>query len=155
MRAYIAIGSNLGDREEIIENGIRSIETQIGPILARSSTWETAPYGVTDQPDFLNLAVLAETKLEPEPLLHTMLAIEKEQHRVRKIHWGPRTLDLDLIYYEDRILHMEDLILPHPDRKNRAFVLGPLAEIAPDYLDPEYHVTIQELYEELKKNPPD
>lgn len=150
MKAIIAIGTNMGDREQYIENGIAAIRERVGTILARSSTLQTPPYGVTDQPDFLNLAVLVDTELEPEALLRVLHEIEKEQHRKRLRHWGPRTLDLDIIYYEDRVVHTEDLDIPHPDRVNREFVLAPVCEIAPDYVDPVCHRTVRELLEDLR-----
>ncbi len=151
MNVIIALGSNLGEREQYIENGIREIDKRIGTVLKRASLMETAPYGVEDQPSFLNTAVSVETELDPEEIIHTLLEIEKEQDRVRIRHWGPRTLDLDIIYCEDRLIRSEDLIVPHPDRLNRDFVLGPIAEIAPEFIDPEEHKTIADLWKALQE----
>lgn len=151
MKAIIALGSNMGDRRQYLENGIMEIDRRIGTVQRRSSIWETKAYGVTDQPDFLNMAISVETVMDPEALLHELLTIEKEQLRKRIIHWGPRTLDLDLIYYGDRIIHSDDLIVPHPDRCNRDFVLGPIAEIEPEFPDPEKGRTVYELLAALKQ----
>lgn len=151
MKAIIALGSNMGDRRQFLENGISEIGARIGTVMRRSSIWETKAYGVTDQADFLNMAVSVETSMDPETLLHELLTIEKEQHRKRIIHWGPRTLDLDLIYYGDRIIHSDDLIVPHPDRCNREFVLGPIAEIEPDFPDPQEGKTVLELLKTLRQ----
>ena len=149
MRAVIGIGTNLGDREQYIANGLEALEKRAGHIVKRSSVIETKAYGVTDQPDFLNMAVILDTKLPAEELLYTLLQIEKEQHRKRIIHWGPRTLDLALIYYGEEIIHSDVLIVPHPDRCNREFVLAPIAEMEPDFVDPELHQTVGELLAEL------
>lgn len=151
MKAIIALGSNMGDRRQFLENGISEIGARIGTVMRCSSIWETKAYGVTDQADFLNMAVSVETSMDPETLLHELLTIEKEQHRKRIIHWGPRTLDLDLIYYGDRIIHSDDLIVPHPDRCNREFVLGPIAEIEPDFPDPQEGKTVLELLKTLRQ----
>ncbi len=155
MKAVIALGSNMGDRKRYLNNGISEIKVRVGTVQKQSSIWETKAYGVTDQPDFLNMAVSVETSLNPEALLHELLAIEKEQHRKRIIHWGPRTLDLDLIYYGEQIIRSDDLIVPHPDRCNREFVLGPIAEIEPDFQDPERKESVSELLEELRQKSSD
>lgn len=152
MKAIIALGSNLGDRKKYLDNGVHEIEKRVGTVQKQSSLWETKAYGVTDQPDFLNMAVSVETSLDPESLLRELLTIEKEQHRKRLVHWGPRTLDLDIIYYGTQRIHSEDLIVPHPDRCNREFVLGPVAEIEPDFMDPEKNKTVSDLYQDWKRN---
>lgn len=151
MKAIIALGSNMGDRRQFLEAGISEIEKRVGTVLKRSSIVETKAYGVTDQPDFLNMALSVETAMDPETLLHELLTIEKEQHRKRLIHWGPRTLDLDIIYYGNQMIRSDDLIVPHPDRCNREFVLGPIAEIEPNFPDPEKQKPVSELLLELKQ----
>ncbi|MBR3245400.1 MAG: 2-amino-4-hydroxy-6-hydroxymethyldihydropteridine diphosphokinase, partial [Parasporobacterium sp.] len=100
------------------------------------SILETKAYGVTDQDDFLNMAVLLETSLTPYELLDVLHEIENELGRVRVIHWGPRTIDLDIIFFGDQILNDQDLTIPHPDYRNRDFVMKPLLEIVPDFVDP-------------------
>lgn len=126
--AIIAFGSNLGDSAAYIENGINSLK-ELGTVKKVSTIMETEPYGVTDQPKFLNGALILETKLTPYKLVDELNRIEAEQGRERLIHWGPRTLDLDIIYYEDLHLDTPRLRIPHPDRLNRSFVMDPINEI--------------------------
>jgi 2-amino-4-hydroxy-6-hydroxymethyldihydropteridine diphosphokinase len=144
--AYIALGSNLGNRAETIcaaSNHLR----RLGRITACSSLYETEPVGYDDQPAFLNAVLALETKLEPLPLLHALLAIERELGRDRSQSMinGPRTLDLDLLLMGDSIVAGEELTLPHPGLPQRRFVLTPLAEIAPDLHHPQSHQTVAEL----------
>lgn len=151
MIAYIALGSNIGEREKYIEKAILEIEKRVGRVLKKSTIIETEPYGYTDQDSFLNLVIEVDTELSPRRLLEELLKIELELDRVRIINWGPRTIDLDIIYYGDEIVDEEDLQIPHVDLYNREFVLKPLEEIASDFIDPIKNMTIKELYEELKK----
>lgn len=145
MNVIIALGTNQGDREQYLRNGLASLQERVGPITAQSSVWETKAYGVEDQPDFLNMACSVETDLSPEDLLTVLHEIEAEQDRVRTLRWGPRTLDLDIIYYGDLCMETEDLIIPHTDRLNRTFVLGPIAEFAGDFVDPKEGKTVRDL----------
>ena len=151
MNVLLSLGSNLGDRDRYLENGIRSLEERAGTVRKRSATLDTPAYGLTDQPDFRNLALELETALSPEELLSVLHEIEQEQDRVRLIHWGPRTLDLDIVYYGALVMETEDLTIPHRDRLNRDFVLRPLAEIAPDFVDPVEQKTILTLLRELEQ----
>ena len=148
--AYIALGSNLGDREKNLKTAFALMQERGIRIRRVSSFYRTAPYGVTDQPDFLNAACEAEWDGDPESLLHTLLRIELDMGRERKRHWGERNIDLDLILFGDAVIHSRDLTLPHPDMANRSFVLEPLAEIAPRAVHPFLHRTIGELWEALK-----
>ena len=131
-RAYIAIGSNLGDRHAYLEAGLKEVAALPGTRLtAVSRAYETPPLGPVAQPDFLNAIFAVETSLAPEPLLAALLAAEKKHQRQRRIHWGPRTLDLDLLLYGERVVESATLTLPHPHMHERSFVLVPLCEIAP------------------------
>lgn len=126
------MGSNMGDRRRYLSRALAGMEAQGIAVLARSSLYETLPWGKTDQPLFLNAVIRAGWDGEPEELMRRLLAIEKENGRKRDVHWGPRTLDLDLIIgSEERNSAL--LRLPHPYFWDRAFVLVPLAELAPDF----------------------
>jgi 2-amino-4-hydroxy-6-hydroxymethyldihydropteridine diphosphokinase len=141
--AYIALGSNLGDRTEALSSAIRHLGS-LGRLVALSSLYETEPVGYHDQPAFLNAVVALETQLEPLPLLRGLLAIERQLGRDRS-HGplkGPRTLDLDLLLMGDWIVADEELSLPHPALAQRRFVLAPLAEIAPELRHPETNQTM-------------
>jgi 2-amino-4-hydroxy-6-hydroxymethyldihydropteridine diphosphokinase len=144
--AYIALGSNLGNRAEALSSAVGHLRS-LGRVLAQSSLYETEPVGYHHQPAFLNAVVALETQLEPLPLLRGLLAIERELGRDRSQGplKGPRTLDLDLLLMGDRIVAGEELSLPHPALTQRRFVLAPLAEIAPALRHPESHQTIAEL----------
>lgn len=130
--AFIGLGSNVGDREKYLENAIEKLSEADGVDVTQvSSIYETVPVGFTDQDDFLNAVVEIDTSLAPRSLLVTTKRIETELQRVREQHWGPRTIDLDILLYDDTVLSEPHLNLPHPEVMNRAFVLVPLVEIAP------------------------
>lgn len=147
--AFIALGSNLGNLKENLDTAIKNIKEQGIEVLAVSDYISTEPYGVTDQPQFLNAVIKVATTLEPLTLLRTILGIENKMGRVRKRHWGERNIDLDLILYEDVVMDTEELKLPHPDMQNRDFVLVPMAQIAPDVVHPVFNKTMAELKNEL------
>jgi 2-amino-4-hydroxy-6-hydroxymethyldihydropteridine diphosphokinase len=144
--AYIALGSNLGDRQQTLADATDRLR-RLGRVEASSSLYETEPVGFHDQPAFLNAVVALETKLEPLSLLDALLIIEKELGRDRSqgIPNGPRILDLDLLLMEDAVIAEEKLILPHPALVRRRFVLAPMAEIAPHLRHPQSNQTIAEL----------
>jgi 2-amino-4-hydroxy-6-hydroxymethyldihydropteridine diphosphokinase len=128
----LGLGGNLGDVASTFDAALERLADHGCRILARSSNWKTPPWGFTDQPAFVNACVRLETELEPHALLKLCLKIENELGRRREIRWGPRTLDIDLLDYDDRVIADPDLVLPHPFIGERAFVLVPLAEIAPE-----------------------
>lgn len=147
--AYIALGSNLGDKEANLRRALELLQQRGVEIVKTSTFISTKPYGVTDQPTFLNGVCEVRTSLAPLALLHTLLGIEQEMGRVRLRHWGERNIDLDLLLYEDVVMDTEELKLPHPDMQNRDFVLMPLAEIAPALVHPVLRKTIKELESDL------
>lgn len=147
--AYIALGSNLGDKEKNLRRALLLLTQQGVEVVRVSSFLSTEPYGVTDQPQFLNAVACVRTSLAPLALLDVLLATELAMGRVRLRHWGERNIDLDLLLYEDVVLDTPRLRLPHPDMQNRDFVLLPLAEIAPEFKHPTLQKTIWELKENL------
>lgn len=147
--AYIALGSNLGDKEKNLRRALLLLTQQGVEVVRVSSFLSTEPYGVTDQPQFLNAVACVRTSLAPLALLDVLLATELAMGRVRLRHWGERNIDLDLLLYEDVVLDLPRLRLPHPDMQNRDFVLLPLAEIAPELKHPTLQKTIWELKENL------
>ena len=148
--AAIALGSNIGDREATLRTAITALR-ELGTVKAVSRFHETDPVGDTDQPKFINAAALLETELDPLPLLHALLEIERANGRDRSIGppKGPRTLDLDLLLYGDAILDSPELTLPHPEMHTRRFVLEPLAEIAPLIEHPILHQPVAVLLRSL------
>ena len=147
--AYIALGSNLGDKEKNLRRALLLLTQQGVEVVRVSSFLSTEPYGVTDQPQFLNAVACVRTSLAPLALLDVLLATELAMGRMRLRHWGERNIDLDLLLYEDVVLDLPRLHLPHPDMQNRDFVLLPLAEIAPELKHPTLQKTIYELKENL------
>jgi 2-amino-4-hydroxy-6-hydroxymethyldihydropteridine diphosphokinase len=130
MRAYVGLGSNLGDRQQYIYDAVETLHRHPAVTVERcSSLYETAPVGLVDQPYFLNMVVVVRTELEPLELLKILLQIELTLGRVRDIRWGPRTIDLDLLIFGHIFIQDERLELPHPRMRERAFVLIPLIEI--------------------------
>ncbi len=142
---HISIGSNLGSRQENCLEAIRLLEQQGLSVLKRSSLIESEPWGVTDQPHFINMAIEAETDLSPQNLLQCMKDIELSMGRVSAVHWGPRVIDLDILFYDDRIIDSADLNIPHPHLHERDFVLIPLMEIALEKIHPVLKKKISEL----------
>lgn len=150
-RAYIALGSNLGDKKKYLDQAVKALGERKGCLVKKVSDYlSTEPYGVTDQPEFLNACLELETLYTPEELLACLHQIEQEADRVRTVRWGPRTLDLDIIFYDELVMGTDDLCIPHVDLQNRDFVLKPLAGIAPYMHHPVYGKTVKELLAELE-----
>lgn len=146
-KAYIGIGSNIGDREKNLNSAIEMLKQENGvEVTAISSYINTAPVGYTEQPDFLNAVVEISTTLCPQKLLEVCSNIEKKLKRERIIHWGPRTIDLDILLFDNLVLNDDNLIIPHPRMHEREFVLKPLKEIAPMAFHPVLKKTIEEIY---------
>ena len=151
-QAYVSFGSNVGDREEYIRNGLLALENEADIfLLGTSSMIETEPYGGVEMDPVLNGAVRLKTLLTPYELLEVLNRIEEAAGRERTLHWGPRTLDMDILFYDDLILEEEYLTIPHIDMKNRDFVLRPMMELAPGLVHPVYRKTIQDMWNELQE----
>lgn len=149
-KAYISIGSNIGDKKKNIEESIERIKNIKEIRVSKISTLiETAPWGVEDQEEFLNGAIEIDTILSPKELIRTLLKIESDMKRERILRWGPRIIDLDVIFYDDLISSDEEIILPHPRMEERLFVLEPLNEIAPYMLHPIRNKRVFELLSDI------
>lgn len=151
--AYLSYGSNIGDKKYYIEEALNEINKAYHTkIIKKSNLIETEPWGYTEQDEFLNGACKIKTLLNPKELIKFLLSVEQKLKRERKIKWGPRTIDLDVIFFNDLISEDEEIIIPHPRMHERSFVLEPLNEIAPYKIHPLYRKRVFELLEELNKN---
>ncbi len=150
-RVYLLLGSNLGPREKLLKDAIRLIEENIGAVHAQSAVYETAAWGLTDQPGFLNMALEVATSLPADQLMRRILEIEESLGRVRSLRWGARLIDIDVIFYGEDVIHLVDLLeVPHTEMHRRKFVLIPLAEINPTLIHPVLKQTIRQLLDDLK-----
>src|SRR3989338_6262343 len=145
---FIGLGTNLGNKEENLKHAIEEIK-KVAEVLVCSPVYETEPIGLANQPLFYNQIIEIRTTLNPEALLVALKDIEKNMGRVSTIRNGPRSIDCDILYYENRIVETEILLIPHPRAAERAFVLVPLANIAPEFQDPIQKKSIQQLVKEL------
>ena len=141
---YLGLGTNLGDRAANLQAAVIGLAKEL-VITAVSPLYQTAPWGVTDQPDFINMCLAAETALSPIELLNFIKDLEVEIGRLPSKRWGPRLIDIDLLFYANQILETENLKIPHPELAERAFVLCPLADIAPNFVHPVLRQTIAAL----------
>jgi len=145
---FLLLGSNLGERLQILQSAAGLIEERVGAIQSSSSIYETAPWGVLDQPVFLNQILSVQTALMPKEVLRIILDIEHELGRIRYERWGARVIDIDMLYFNDLVLDSARLTLPHPRLHERMFTLIPLNEIAPGFVHPLLFKTTKELLAE-------
>ncbi|MFZ1977155.1 MAG: 2-amino-4-hydroxy-6-hydroxymethyldihydropteridine diphosphokinase [Bacteroidota bacterium] len=149
---FLGLGSNKGRRERYLLRALAELDRISGSFfMVQSSIYETEPVGIKEQPPFLNMAVELETDIDVQTLFGLLQEIEQKLGRTKSVRWGPREIDIDILYYGDTIMETEQLTLPHPGIPVRRFVLQPLSEIAPDFIDPREHRTIAALL----KNCPD
>jgi 2-amino-4-hydroxy-6-hydroxymethyldihydropteridine diphosphokinase len=148
--AYLLTGGNIGDRLYFLYRAKEVIEKECGIIQKMSAIYETEAWGLEDQNSFYNQALLLQTHLNAEDLLHRLLQIEATLGRKREYKYGPRVIDIDIIFFNDEVIRSKELTIPHPQMQNRRFVLLPLNEIAPHKVHPEFKKTISELLDECK-----
>ena len=158
-KAYLLTGGNLGNRLNNLNEARKLIEQHCGKIVQQSSIYETAAWGFKDQPDFYNQALEVATRLSSEELMKTILMVEETMGRKREIKMGPRIIDIDILLFNDEIIHQPHLTIPHERLHERRFALMPLVEIAPDVIHPVFKKTIKQLLSEctdtldVNKNP--
>ena len=151
-RVFVAMGSNMGDKQAYLDSAVQAMKSNSCIRFNKASTYYvTEPYGGVEQDDFLNAAIELETVYSPEELLDFLHDLEKAAKRERIVHWGPRTLDLDIRLYDNLVQDDPVLTLPHPDMQNRDFVLKPMAELSPHFVHPVLHQSMQSLLNNLKK----
>lgn len=150
-KAFIGIGSNLGDRIENCNDALEYI-CEFCEVTHTSSLYESEPAGYTNQPTFINAVVKIKTELSPENLLNSLKLIEKKMGRERTFRWGPRIIDLDILFYENLVLETSRLVIPHEEMQKRRFVLEPMLEIESDLVHPKLNVPLKELVSNLKTN---
>ena len=148
IRVFLALGSNMGDRHGFLRDAAAQISTHAGKIVKASSVYQTAAWGNTNQDAFLNQVIEISTKLDPLKLLSTLQSIELGLGRRRKEKWGPRTIDIDILFYGDQIIATGDLTVPHPGVAERKFVLVPMTEIDGGFVHPISKKTIGALLDE-------
>ena len=149
---YLSIGSNMGDKKENLNKAVEFLKEDSDIVVEKVSAFiETEPWGKTDQDEFVNAALKIKTILGPKELLKRLLAIEEKMHRVRVVKWGPRIIDLDIIFYDDLVLEDDFITIPHPRMEEREFVLKPLSEIAPNKVHPLLKKRVFRLLEEIEK----
>lgn len=142
---FLLLGSNMGNSRDLLLLALQQISIHIGQIVHRSCIYKTAAWGNSAQPDFLNMVVEVQFNQGPQALLKRTMDIERAMGRKREEKWGPRTIDIDILFYGTEIIETESLTVPHPRIEQRMFALAPLAEIRPDFVHPRLHMSISEL----------
>lgn len=153
-KVFLLIGGNMGDRLQNLHQAIDLLAASCGPVLQQSAVYETAAWGKTDQAAFLNQAIVLSTALSPQELITTILSVEEKMGRLRMEKFGPRVIDIDIMFYDDAIIHEPNLIIPHPELQNRRFALVPMTEIAPRMVHPVLNKTLEQLLLECKDELP-
>lgn len=144
---FLLLGSNLGDRKQYLENARNAIGDHVGPIHRKSKIHVSSAWGIREQPDFFNQVLEIKTSLSPAELLDAIQKIEIDLGRIRYEKWGPRIIDIDILYYNDLVINSNNLIIPHEEIANRRFTLEPLTEIAPEFIHPVLQKNNSELLE--------
>ena len=147
-KIYLSLGSNLHDREKNLLLAIKKINERCGKVIEVSSLYQTGPWGMQNQPEFLNQVIEIESSYSPHELLQKLLVIEKEMGRKPAPRWGPRVIDIDILFYDQKIISDDDLVVPHVGIPHRRFALLPLSEIAPRYIHPLLNKTIERMLED-------
>ena len=147
-KVFLLIGGNIGDRLQNLNQAITLLSATCGPVIQQSAVYETAAWGKTDQAAFLNQALVLTTLLTAQELLTTILSVEEEMGRRRMEKFGPRVIDIDILFFNDAIIQEPNLTVPHPQLQNRRFALAPMQEIAPELVHPVLHKTIEQLLKE-------
>lgn len=150
-KVALALGSNMGDRQKALRAAVAGL-APFFKVIAQSPVYETPPVYVTDQPAFLNMALVGETTLQPLALLRALKQLEADLGRTPTFHYGPRILDIDIIFYGGQIFESPELRIPHPRMGEREFVLRPLADVAGDWKHPQTSLTVQEMLEQLPES---
>ena len=145
---YLQLGSNIGDRLDNLDQSIKIITERIGNVLEKSSVYESTPWGVENQRNFLNQVIFVKSNFDPYTILDLVLQIEKDMGRIRIEKWGERIIDIDILFIDDLIIESENLCIPHEFIAKRKFVLQPMCEIAPSFIHPKLNKTISQLLEE-------
>jgi len=149
-KVFLLLGGNIGDRLRYLQTAIDQLQLSVGKLIKKSSVYETQAWGKTTEPDYLNQVVLIETELAPRDILDEILKIELELGRKREEKWGSRTMDIDILFYENDIIDQSGLIIPHPELHKRRFTLEPLSEISPEMIHPVLNKSILQLKNNLE-----
>ncbi len=149
---FLLLGTNLGDRNNNLDSALNAIASTVGAIKNKSSVYETAAWGKTNQPSFYNMAIEVESPLNPHDILDALIKIEAEMGRQRAEKWGERIIDIDMLFYGNQIINTHSLTIPHPQIPYRRFTLIPVNEIAPEFIHPELHKKIYQLLTECADN---